>query len=130
MNNSNRQYKLPLAELIDKLTITQLRELHFPEKKDLYSNEIKELSHDVDLAMEEMQLQVNAHILRIVFLIGQLNTLIWTYKNNMELLPDHYANYLKLSHQVNGLKNQLKNMLSETGKTNISTDGLNFFVSL
>jgi len=130
MSNYERQYKLPLSELIDKLTITQLRELQLKKNRDLYSKEIEELEHDIDSIIEEGQLKIDARIIRIIFLIAQLNTLIWSYKDIMDLLPSDYDKYLRLSHQVNGLKNKLKNKLSETGRTNINTDGLDFFVSL
>jgi len=130
METNERQYKLSFSELIDKLTITQLRELQVERSRDFCSKEIEELTHDIDLIIKEDQIQIDARSLRIIFLIAQLNTLIWTYKDIMGLIPADYDKYLKLSHQVNGLKNQLKNKLSETGRTNINTDGLNFFVSL
>lgn len=130
MSNNERQYRLPFSELIDKLTITQLRELQLEKNRDFYSKEIKELEHDINSIIEEEQIKIDARIIRIIFLIAQLNTLIWSYKDIMDFMPADYDKYLRLSHQVNGLKNKLKNALSETGRTNINTDGLNFFVSL
>jgi len=130
MQDNERKYKLPLSELIDKLTITQLRELLLEKNKDFNAKEISELEHDINLILSAENIEIDARFLRIVFLMGQINTLIWMYKDVMELLPDQYDKYLKLAHQINGLKNQLKNMLSETGRTNIKTDGLNISVSL
>jgi predicted oxidoreductase (fatty acid repression mutant protein) len=127
---SERKYKLPLSELIDKLTITQLREMLLEKNREFNTKELSELQADIDTIINESGININSRMLRIVILIGQLNTLIWVQKDLMELFPDQYDKYLRLAHQINGLKNQLKNMLSETGKTNIKTDGLSFFISL
>ena len=50
----------------------------------------------------------------------------------MQKEPDRYAELLKLSHQLNGIRNQIKNLLLEETKdkdksserTNFNTDGL------
>jgi hypothetical protein len=134
MENS-RQYELPFGELVDKITILQLREtlLNNPN----YAEDIRKLEEDIDLTMRQMGAVWTARTMRIMFLIAQLNTLIWLFKDKMEEGEEQYTTYLKLSHQVNGLKNALKNKLMEsTGgtpaslRTNIKTDGLPYYVSI
>lgn len=134
--DDSRQYELPFGELVDKITILQLRETLLNSPK--YAEEIKQLEHDIDLVLRQKGIVPTARMMRIIFLMGQLNTLIWLYKDKM--LEDgggRYGEYLKLSHQVNGLKNSLKNCLMEsTGesssalRTNIKTDGLEYYVSI
>jgi hypothetical protein len=132
--DDKRQYELPLGELVERLTIAQLRELLL--NSDKYESEIKALEHDIDLIIQQNDIVINARILRIVFLTAQLNTLIWVYKDKMMENEENYAKFLKLSHQLNGLRNTLKNLLmKETGteafmRTNINTDNLEFHVSL
>lgn len=133
---SKREYELPLGELVERLTIVQLRELLL--NSDKYEKEIKALEHDIDLILTEKGVTVNARIIRIIFLTAQLNTLIWLYKDKMNEAPENYAKYLKLSHQLNGLRNALKNKLmvevdeytQASLRTNINTDGLEFHISI
>lgn len=133
----NRKYELPLAELIDKITITQLRETLL--NTDWYEEELRNLEHDIDLVMSEKNIVFNAKQIRIIFFIAQINTLIWGFKEKMGSAQnsDEYVKYLKLAHQVNGLKNALKNrLMAETDgtgaslKTNFTTDGLDYHVSI
>jgi len=132
--DDKRQYKLPLGELIDKITILQLRETLLNSKK--YEEDIRQLEHDIDLVMNEKNIVLNARMVRIIFIIAQLNTLIWTFKDKMgnDTNNEEYVKYLKLAHQVNGLKNALKNRLIAmecgTPRTNINTDGLEYYVSI
>lgn len=134
---SERQYKLPFGELIDKLTITQLRETLL--NNHAYAKEINELEHDIDIVMDEKDIVLTARMVRIIFLMGQLNTLIWVFKDQMgeNATEAEYVKFLKLAHQVNGLKNSLKNKLMQMVdrdptalKTNVKTDGLNYYVSI
>jgi hypothetical protein len=132
----SRQYELPLGELVERITIAQLRELLL--NSDKYEDEIKRLEHDIDLVMKQKAVVINARIIRIIFLTAQLNTLIWVYKDKMLENEANYAHYLKLSHQLNGLRNTLKNKLmleidnieSSALRTNTNTDKLEFHVSL
>lgn len=132
---SNRQYELPLGELVERLTIVQLRELLLNTPR--YEDEIQRLMHDIDLILLEKNVVVNARIIRIIFLTAQLNALIWVYKDKMQENNEDYAKYLKLSHQLNGLRNKMKNLLMEetdtstgTLRTNVNTDGLEFHISI
>lgn len=134
--DDKRQYELPLGELIDKLTILQLREMLLNTYK--YAKEIQQLEHDIDLVMKKKNVVLTARTMRIIFLMGQLNTLIWMFKDKMEENDEQYAKYLKLAHQVNGLKNALKNKLMEETetvssslfRTNIKTDKLEYSISI
>lgn len=133
--DDKRKYEPPLGELIERLTIVQLRELLL--NSDKYESEISVLEHDIDLIFKQKNVVPGARIIRIIFLTAQLNTLIWLYKDKMNEAPENYAEYLKLSHQLNGLRNQMKNLLmqevdSDPSKlrTNVNTDGLEFHVSL
>ena len=42
----SRKYLPTLAELIDRLSISQLKEVFIAERKEEYSEEIKEIIHD------------------------------------------------------------------------------------
>ena len=133
MNKKNNRLYLPtLADLIDQLAIDQIKEVLRPENKDSYAREMKKIGHDVDILIEEKQLKLSARLIRIIITLAQLNLHIWHHKDKMQHDQKHYSELLKFAHQLNGLRNQMKNLiLEETGckepstkKTNFNTDGL------
>lgn len=132
MGNKERQYLPPLAELIDKLTIDQIKEVMIPENKKDFAQEMEKLSHDIDIIIAERGLGLSARLIRIIIAMAQMNLHIWYNKDKMQNDSEKYADYLKLAHQLNGVRNQMKNiLLEETGekeksaqRTNYNTDGL------
>lgn len=136
---NDRDYLLPFSELLEQMTVLQLREMLLNKSIETYAKDIKNIEHDIDLIIKEKGLKLTARLLRLTFLIGQINALIWVYKDKMLENEENYLPYLKLSHQVNGIRNAVKNqMLSLIGdsndgslKTNTGMDGLeNFKVSI
>ena len=136
---NDRDYLLPFSELLEQLTVIQLRELLLNKDIKTYATDIKNIEHDINLIIKEKDIKLSARLLRLAFLMGQINTLIWIYKDKMQESEENYLPYLKLSHQVNGVRNIIKNQLlkaigdSTEGavKTNTLVDGLgNFKVSL
>lgn len=132
MPNKQRQYLPPFAELIDSLTINQIKEVLLPEQKESFAGEMKKISHDIDLIVEERDIKLSARMIRIIIAIAQMNVHIWYNKDRMQNEPDKYMDLLKLAHQLNGVRNRMKNvLLEESGdreksarKTNYNTDGL------
>jgi hypothetical protein len=47
----NRKYLPTLSELIDRLSIAQLKEVFITEHKDEYAKEIEDILHDIDLEL-------------------------------------------------------------------------------
>ena len=48
----NRKYLPTLSELIDRLSIVQLKEVFISEHKEEYSQEIKDICHDINVCLE------------------------------------------------------------------------------
>lgn len=139
MSINDRKFTLPLAELIDRLTIDQIKEVLLPEHKESFAQEMERLSHDIDLIIEEKGIRLTARLLRIIIAIAQINLHIWQNKDRMQEDAERYMELLKFSHQINGIRNQLKNLLlEETGdreksaeRSNFNTDGLeNWTISI
>jgi len=132
MANNERQYMLPFAELIDRLTVDQIKEVLLSEDKQSYAQEMAKLAHDVDMIIEEKGLKLSARLIRIIIALSQMNLHIWHNKELMQNNPEQYMDLLKLSHQLNGIRNQMKNLLIEEAgdreksaiRTNFNTDGL------
>jgi hypothetical protein len=132
MSSVERKYKVPLAELIDRLTVNQIKEVLLSEGKSSYANEMEIIQHDINLIVTERGIALNARLLRIVIALSQLNLHIWHLKERMQQEPDKYDEFLKLAHQLNGIRNRMKNLLlEETGdreksaqRSNVGVDGL------
>jgi hypothetical protein len=50
---SNRKYLPTLSELVDRLSIAQLKEVFIAEHKDEYATEIADIVHDIQLYLKE-----------------------------------------------------------------------------
>ena len=130
---SNRKYLITLGELLERLSILQLREMLLKTDRKQNAADIANIMEDINTILDDRDFVPDALFLRLAILTGELNTLIWLYKDR---LNDDYDYYLKLSHQVNGLRNQIKNIInSVSGEsaakvTNVGTDGLDFFISI
>lgn len=131
-----RQILPNLGDLLDRLTISQIKEVKFPSQGADFARDMERVSHDINLLIAERQIPLTGEFIRIVVALSQLNLFIWHYKDEMEACvpdqPDRYNNLLKLAHQLNGVRNQLKNHLLEIigdrdpaeRKSNFNTDGL------
>ncbi len=124
-----------MAELIDRLSVDQIKELTFGDGKEAVRSEMKRIEHDIDLIIQEKGIRMDATLIRVIIALAQLNLHIWNNKDTMEGLIDNQTRYLallKLSHQLNGIRNQLKNHLLVVGgdkdaasvRSNFKTDGL------
>ena len=49
----DRKYLPTLAELVDRLSIAQLKEVFITEHKEEYAQEIKDIVHDIDLILSD-----------------------------------------------------------------------------
>ncbi len=131
-DSSVRAYHPSIAELVDRLTIDQIKEVILPEDKASYGAEMRDLANDIDTLIQEGSIQLSARLIRIVIVLAQMNLHIWHFKDQMETKPERYSELLTLCHQLNGIKNQMKNLLLEESKnpdqaarhTNVSVDGL------
>jgi hypothetical protein len=132
MSDETRKYLPTLAELIDQLTVDQIKLVMYPTKKKQVCDEIKRIEHDIDLIIKNNNIVISVEILRSIIILSQVNLHIWHKKDEMQANPEKYHDLLKLAHQLNGIRNQMKNSImdrtnSPNGmgrKTNFNTDGL------
>jgi hypothetical protein len=106
-----RKYLPTLSELIDRLSIVQLKEVFIPEHKKEYSIEISQICHDIDLLLENSD-KVTSDTLRAIVVLSQMNLHIWHNESNYRKgIKD--GNNLELTHGLNGLRNVAKNRIQE-----------------
>tara|TARA_Y100000004_G_C8876348_1_gene395591 strand:+ start:52 stop:468 length:417 start_codon:yes stop_codon:yes gene_type:complete len=109
---SDRKYLPTFSELVDRLSIVQLKEVFIPEHKEEYSQEISDILHDIDLTLKQDNVKVDADTLRAVVVLSQMNLHIWHNESNYRKgIKD--GNNLELTHGLNGIRNTAKNKIQE-----------------
>ena len=109
---SDRKYLPTLSELIDRLSITQLKEVFITEHKVEYADEIANIVHDIQLHLNESQELITADTIRAIVVLSQMNLHIWHNESNVrsgKLGPSA----LSLTHGLNGIRNTAKNQIQE-----------------
>ena len=62
----DRKYLPTVEDLIDRLSIFQLKEVKIPEHKEKYAEDIQDILHDIDIILEDSPNKVDAKLLRAV----------------------------------------------------------------
>ena len=107
-----RKYLPTLSELVDRLSIIQLKEVFITEHKDEYSKEIADITHDIQLLLDEQDGILTAETIRAIVVLSQMNLHIWHNESNYRKgIKD--GNNLELTHGLNGIRNVAKNKIQE-----------------
>ena len=126
MDNLYRKYLPTFSELIDRLSIVQLKEVFIPDNKKEYKIEINEILHDLDqLLSNPSPKKVDANFIRAIVVLSQMNLHIWHNESNYRKgIQD--GNDLELTHGLNGIRNTAKNKIQELfgGRKDYKTDCL------
>ena len=108
----SRKYLPTLSELIDRLSIVQLKEVFITEHKDEYKQEIKDIIHDIDLTLKENDVILDSKAIRAIVVLSQMNLHIWHNESNYRKGISE-GNDLELTHGLNGIRNTAKNKVQE-----------------
>ena len=107
-----RKYLPTLSELIDRLSIVQLKEVFIAEHKAEYAEEVKAIVHDIQLYLNETKEPITAETIRAIVVLSQMNLHIWHNESNYRKgIKD--GNNLELTHGINGIRNTAKNKIQE-----------------
>ena len=107
-----RKYLPTLSELIDRLSIVQLKEVFISEHKDEYAQEIADIVHDIQAHIDENKSEITAETIRAIVVLSQMNLHIWHNESNYRKgIKD--GNNLELTHGLNGIRNVAKNRIQE-----------------
>ena len=106
-----RKYLPTLSELIDRLSIAQLKEVFITEHKEEYAEEINNIVHDIELFLKN-GIDIDAAAIRAIVVLSQMNLHIWHNESNYRKgIKD--GNNLELTHGLNGIRNTAKNKIQE-----------------
>ena len=104
-----RKYLPTISDLIDRLSIIQLKEIFIPEHKEKYAQEIKDIVEDLDeLIYWE---KPTGEMIRAIIVLAQMNLHIWHNESNFR--AGKGKGKLELTHGLNGIRNTAKNKIQE-----------------
>jgi len=108
---TERKYLHTLGDLIDRLSIVQLKEVFITEHKEEYSKEIADIVHDIQIILNETNGEITAETIRAIVVVSQMNLHIWhnesAYRRGLK------SGNLELTHGLNGIRNTAKNKIQE-----------------
>ena len=107
-----RKYLPTLSELIDRLSIIQLKEVFISEHKNEYAKEIADIIHDIQLYLNESKEPITAETIRAIVVLSQMNLHIWHNESNVRA-GKAGPSALVLTHGLNGIRNTAKNKIQE-----------------
>jgi hypothetical protein len=110
--SKHRKFLPTLGELIDRLSIHQLKEVFIPENKDNYAQEMHDIVHDINMILKENDITLDADIIRAIIVLSQMNAHIW-YNESQVRKGEKGTDNLMLTHGLNGIRNTAINKIME-----------------
>ena len=114
MSEVQRKYLPTFAELVDRLTITQLKEVFITEHKKEYAKEIAEIMYDLDMLISSKSMDFDATAIRAIIVLAQMNLHIWHNESFVRKGKRGANKLLKLTHGLNGIRNSAKNRIQDS----------------
>ncbi len=114
--SSDRKWLPTFSDLVDRMSIHQLKEVLVPEHKDEYAADMCDLEHDIDMLIEEKDIKLTGRMVRAIIVLSQMNCHIWHNEADARKGKDQDLSCLRLSHGLNGIRNRTMNLIKhETG---------------
>lgn len=108
---TDRKWLPSLSELIDRLSIVQLKEIFIPDHAAEYAAERADIEHDIDLLLVDKH--IDARTVRAILMVMLANRVIWENESKARAGGSEQDKYLKFTHSINGVRNRAKNMVAE-----------------
>ncbi len=108
---NDRRYLPTLAELVDRLSIVQLKEVFITEHKNEYAEEIKDIVYDINSILQDEDIKLSGKDVRAIIVLAQMNLHIW--HNETQYRAGTGDGNLGLTHGLNGIRNTAKNKIQE-----------------
>jgi len=115
---TQRAYLPSFADLVDRLTIVQMKAIFIPERKDEYLVEMTAILHDIDLILFTDGgggATISAREIRAICVLMLTNRFIWENESAIRAGAGDLAQQaarLRLTHSINGVRNTAKNELA------------------
>ncbi len=123
-----RKWLPTFGELIDRLSIHQLKEVFLYEKKDKYRKEMQEMMHDLDQIIKDKDIKLSSELIKTIIILSQINEHIWYNETKVRKGESQDFSPLGLTHSLNGIRNRSMNyileLIGEIDRQDLKTDCL------
>lgn len=121
-----RKYLPTLADLVDRLTIVQLKSVFIPDHRAEYLEERALIEYDIDLILAGLDRRIGAKEIHAIIVIMLANRFIWENESKARAGGNEQDKLLKITHSINGVRATAKNQLSELvgGRKDYKIDAL------
>lgn len=107
-----RKWLPSFGELVDRLSICQLKEFLIPENRDVYTDQIKNIVSDLDSLCKEREWGISGKFILAVINVAIINRIIWENEANQRKGIED-GNNLKLTHSLNTIRTSCYSIISE-----------------
>jgi hypothetical protein len=123
---TERKYLPTLSDLVDRMTIVQLKMIFIPERRKEYIEERELILHDIDMILGDLGNKLTARAIMAISMIQLTNRCIWESESKARAGGDEQDKLLKFTHSINGVRNTAKNILAEEagGRKDYKIDAL------
>ena len=105
---SQRKYLPTFAELVDRMSICQLKAIFIPDNKEAYDKEIQDIQHDLDQIIRDKDIKLTSELLKATSVVMLANRYIWENESKCRNGDSQDLELLKLTHSINGVRNVAK----------------------
>lgn len=110
IKNRKKVIKFDPGELVDKLSILQIKEIKLPKSKTNFHNGTKKILKDLN---KHFNKNFNVKLINYIIILSQINLYIWDLREDIYSKKLIDKKKLKLSHQLNAIRNIAKNKISD-----------------
>lgn len=122
-NISDRKIKYSFSDLIDRLSIDQIKQIEYEKSAKAYELSIAKIMISLDSDLKKKKIKLNDIIINLLISLSQINLYIWFLRKDIADKKKPNSKKIKLSHQLNAIRNQLKNkLLKEFNKNKNSSE--------
>lgn len=127
-----KNIKFSNSELIDKLIVSQIKQVMKNKNYKEYENGISSIIKEINLNIRNKKIYLDSKLINLIIALSQLNTFIWLLRDKVRESNKNLDNNIRLSHQLNALRNKVKNRLityldgekDSQKKTNVNKEDL------
>lgn len=110
INLKQKKINYDPGELVDKLSILHIKEIKLPKSKTKFNKGITNIQKDLDKYLGK---NLNVKLINYVIILSQINLYIWDLRDSIYNDKKIDKKKLKLSHQLNAVRNIAKNLISK-----------------
>tara|TARA_B100001057_G_scaffold498925_1_gene607678 strand:+ start:9341 stop:9760 length:420 start_codon:yes stop_codon:yes gene_type:complete len=104
-----KNIKFSNSELIDKLTVSQIKQVINNKNYKEFEKGISSIIKEIDLNIRNKKIYLDSTLINLIIALSQINTFIWLLRDKVSVSNKNLDNNIKLSHQLNALRNKVKN---------------------